>query len=248
MTERIFYLPPDPPALVWAADALIQLGQTVTKEPTPQVTHLVLGVPCKATEEELSALLSKLPSHITVLGGNLDRPLLHSHRCMDLLTDEGYLWKNAAITAQNAITLAAKQMGITWDATNVLILGWGRIGQCLAKYLSALGANVTVAARKEAHRAQVAALGYNALDIHALSYQLSRFRVIYNTVPHPVLSKQQLTLCKNNCLKIDLASAAGMDGKDVLIARGLPGKYTPETSGKLIAATVLRLCAGEDVP
>lgn len=248
MTERSFYLPPDPPSLIWAADTLIRLGQTVADEPNANVTHLVLGVPCKATDEELSALLASLPADVTILGGNLNRPLLHSYRCYDLLTDENYLWKNAAITAHNALTLAARQMGVTWDDTNVLILGWGRIGQCLAKYLSALGAHVTVAARKETHRAQISALGYVALDINTLSYQLSRFRVIYNTVPHPILSKQQLSLCKNNCLKIDLASTPGMDGSDVLMARGLPGKYTPETSGRLIAATVLRLCAGEDVP
>jgi hypothetical protein len=37
-----------------------------------------------------------------------------------------------------------------------------------------------------------------------------------------------------------------MDALDVLTARGLPGTYAPETSGKLIAATALRLCAGED--
>ena len=103
-----------------------------------------------------------------------------------------------------------------------------------------------MAARKEVHRAQIAALGYTPLNIQDLSYQLSRFRIIYNTVPAPVLSAIQLRLCRPDCVKLELASTDGMDARDVLTARGLPGTYAPETSGKLIAATALRLCAGED--
>ena len=35
-------------------------------------------------------------------------------------------------------------------------------------------------------------------------------------------------------------------GDDVLWARGLPGKDAPESSGKLIARTILRLCGGKE--
>ena len=42
-------------------------------------------------------------------------------------------------------------------------------------------------------------------------------------------------------IKIDLASCPGMDAPDVIWARGLPGKDAPETSGELIARTILRL-------
>lgn len=244
--ERLFYIPVDHPALVWAGDELSRLGQSVTKDPSEKATHLLLGVPCKDSEDALSELLFKLPSNITIVGGKLDKAVLSGYRCLDLLMDETYLWKNAAITAQIAVTLGARQLGVTWEAAHVLILGWGRIGQCLAKYLSALGAQVSVAARKEVHRAQIAALGYTPLNIQELSYQLSRFRIIYNTVPAPVLSAIQLRLCRPDCVKLELASTDGMDALDVLTARGLPGTYAPETSGKLIAATALRLCAGED--
>ena len=42
-----------------------------------------------------------------------------------------------------------------------------------------------------------------------------------------------------NCLKIELASLPGIAGDDVIPARGLPGIYVPESSGKLIADTLL---------
>ena len=35
-------------------------------------------------------------------------------------------------------------------------------------------------------------------------------------------------------------------GKDVIIARGLPGKDAPESSGELIARTAIRIAAGKE--
>jgi len=37
-----------------------------------------------------------------------------------------------------------------------------------------------------------------------------------------------------------------MEADDVIWARGLPGKEAPESSGELIARTVLRLIAGKE--
>ena len=42
-------------------------------------------------------------------------------------------------------------------------------------------------------------------------------------------------------MKIDLASEKGLGGEDVIWARGLPGIHAPESSGRLIAETCLRL-------
>ena len=248
MIEQIFCVPGSQSALIWAANELRRMGQTVTEVPDHTATHLLLGVPCKQTDEELSELISKLPENVTILGGRLRSPAFEGRKCVDLLQDEAYLWKNAAITAQIALTLGARLLSVTWENTPVLILGWGRIGQCLAKYLTALGVTVSVAARKAVHRAQIAALGYTPLDIHDLNDQLNRFRLIYNTVPVSILSAEQIRLCRPDCVKLELSSFDGMDARDVLTARGLPGTYAPETSGKLIAATVLRLCAQEEIP
>jgi dipicolinate synthase subunit A len=77
-------------------------------------------------------------------------------------------------------------------------------------------------------------------------YALGRYRVIFNTVPAPVLSSQLQAFCRPECLKIDLASQQGIQGEDVVIARGLPGKEAPESSGRLIAEMVLKLCAEKE--
>ena len=55
-------------------------------------------------------------------------------------------------------------------------------------------------------------------------------------------NKKARNLQKDMCL----ASQQGIEGEDVLIARGLPGKEAPESAGRLIAETVLKLCAEKE--
>jgi dipicolinate synthase subunit A len=163
----------------------------------------------------------------------------------DIGTDHGflpfYLAENADITAHCAVKVALARLPVILKGCQVLIVGWGRIGKCLGKLLKNMGAIVTIAARKETDRALAAALGYEVLDPASMSYELVRFRVVFNTVPGIVLDRERMTYCSNDCLKIELASVPGMEGDDVISARGLPGKEAPETSGTLIAKTVLRL-------
>ena len=87
-------------------------------------------------------------------------------------------------------------------------------------------------------------MGYDALLISQIPDELVRFQLIYNTVPAPVLNAASLSLCPENCVKIELASRDGMEGDDIIIARGLPGIHMPESSGELIAQTFLRLIPG----
>lgn len=243
MNSTVFYIDTGAPALVFAAEYLRSRGARVVSSPCPDVTHLLLPVPTGLSEESLEALLAQLPPDVTVLGGNLDR-----YRCrkLDLLKDEGYLANNAAITADCGMRLAGDLLGIVFRDCPVLIVGWGRIGKCLGKLLRAMGADVTVAARKESDRAMIKALGYGTTDLSRA--ELSRFRVIFNTAPAPVLSASQLQACPKSCIKIDLASGRGLEGDDVIWARGLPGKMLPESAGRLIGETVLRLTGQEVTP
>lgn len=246
MNQRVFFAAGNSQALTAAAKELEMRGLTLAAAPSNDVTHLLLPVPCAMPPEELRGILAQLPKDITVFGGFLDRPELSGYQCRDLLKDEIYLAKNARITAHCALTIAANHLPVTLDGCPVLIVGWGRIGKCLAQLLRSVGAEVSISARKEGDRAMIAALGYDPEDTEKLDFILKRYRVIFNTVPHPVLSEAQLAHCRPDCLKIELASKPGIGGDDVIPARGLPGKYAPESSGKLIARSVLRLCAQKE--
>lgn len=246
MKQRFFYTAGGAAALRCAAEELEKWGCSIADAPSQDVTHLLLPVPCKMGTEELRRTLDLLPKDVTVLGGNLSREELAQYQCMDLLRDEHYLGENAMITAHCAIRVAAERMRATWKSCPVLILGWGRIGKCLAQLLKALGAEVCVAARKESDRAMITALGYDAEDIGRLGYILKRYQVIFNTVPHRILTEKQVSYCREDCLRVELASKPGMPEEGAVSALGLPGRLAPESAGKLIARTVLRLCAQKE--
>lgn len=252
MQERVLFAVNRTGALGFAAAELEKMGQVIADTPSPAVTHLLLPVPVFTPDGavrgggELSAILTDLPQNIKVIGGGLDHPELMRFERWDLLKDEGYLAKNAAITAHCALALAMEALAVTLDGCPVLVMGWGRIGKVLARLLENLGADVTVASRSPENRAMLAALGYGSDDPAQLLYSLCRYRLIFNTAPAPILTADRLAHCRPDCVKIDLASTPGIAGPDVILARGLPGKDAPESSGKLIARTILGLCAQKE--
>ena len=246
MDEQIIYAAGFTQAMSHCIQMLKQEGFTIISEPNQQVTHLLLPVPSFAPDGmiigggNLATLLTLLPKDIVVIGGNLDRPELDYYTTIDLLQDEYYLAENAQITAYCAIKLALNQLPVILDDCPILVLGWGRIGKCLARLLRQMGANVTVCARKEADRSILKALGYSAADYKQVN--LNNYRVIFNTVPTMLFP-----VCPGNALKIDLASRLGIGSEDVIWARGLPGKDAPGSSGALIARTLMPILRGDAI-
>lgn len=245
MPKELFYPVGCTEACRYAAGFLRQQKIPLVDHPTPEVTHLLLDVPAFSDSgalrsgESVEKLLSMLPPSITVIGGNLDHPALSGYRTLDLLKCEDYLCPNAAITAECALQVAAPLMTRTFSGSPVWILGWGRIGKCLSDLLRSLGAEVTLVIRNPKERALAQALGYAAAAPSPSLMVPKQVLVLFNTVPDRVLTPAQLQQC-SGCVKIDLASGKWLDGEDVVAARGLPGKYAPESSGKLIARTITR--------
>ena len=221
MDKMKIYIVPGNAATEQAGRFLQEAGVAVTGHICLKATHWLLPVPTKTSVDA--------PPGVTVIGGNLAVPGI------DLLRDPFYLAENAAITARCAIKLIGKEL----DNLPVLVLGWGRIGKCLGKFLNDAGAEVTIAARKEADVAMVQALGYGGIFLHEAPPLLARFDAVINTIPAMVLSASG---CRKDCVLLELASQPGMAGGNILDGRGLPGKYAPEESGRLIARTILRLC------
>ena len=242
MDSVLFYPIGSSESCRYASSFLSKSGFPITDHPSPDVTHLLLDVPSFDADgnlrdgTDLQLLLRMLPRTIVIIGGNLKFDYLSGYRKMDLLQDPLYLAKNAAITAECALQAAAPYLKTTFADSPALILGWGRIG----KLLSEIGCPVTVAARKESDRAMLNALGCGAVNFSEVPQILRQVKILFNTVPDLPLHSSLLDHWKNG-VAIDLASYPGMKGDSVIPARGLPGKYAPESSGKLIAETVLRL-------
>lgn len=232
------------PAIRHAKEYLKNAGIVVTEKLQWDSKHLLLDVPSFRNGKlrsgaTVDTLIEALPKDIHIWGGNLDHPALQGYHTTDLLKDEAFLAENAAITADCALKIASPLLHTTLNDTKILIIGWGRIGKCLGQMLKFIGADPIIAARDPAHRAALMSLGYRCADTAHLDPALADCRLIFNTVPHPVISGQQLELCPG-AIQVDLASKQGIAGSDVIWARGLPGIHAPETSGKLIAKTIIR--------
>ena len=227
-------------AMEYAANYMAELGLDVAESPGSDVSHLLLPVPSfSGGSKYITPVLAALPKTITVSGGNLNHLALEHYRTVDFLQDPYYLAHNAAITAKCAAALVEKD----YKSLPVLILGWGRIGKCLGKLLREMGADVTISARKTADLAMIQALGMHSIPIETVARTLLHYRVIFNTVPEMILPDM---VCHPDCVAVELASNPGMSGGNILSARGLPGKYAPEESGKLIAETFIRLSLGKE--
>lgn len=228
MSEINICCPPGNAATEYAAHYLTEAGMNVAESIQADTTHLLLPVPTRSFDD--------LPDGVVIIGGNLH--CLPGYRTIDLLKDPWYLAENAAITARCAIGLIGKHL----EELPVLILGWGRIGKCLGKFLGDAGAQVTIAVRKEADAALIRALGYEGILMDQAAGLLPKFKAVLNTVPAMVLPAFQ---CAPDCILLELASRPGMAGSNIVRASGLPGKYAPQESGALIARRLLAILEEE---
>ncbi len=165
----------------------------------------------------------------------------------DLYGSEPLTTLNAIPTAEGAIHLAIGNSSITLHGASCLVIGFGRVGRVLAQKLHALSALVTVAARKPADRAMAEAMGLHSQSTDGCGSDWRQYDFIFNTVPAPVLTAQQLGALKSSCILIELASKpGGLQEADCRVlglayhfAPGLPGLCAPETAGRLYADCVL---------
>lgn len=227
--------------------------------PLPVSTDGVrLNCPLQKGEEppRLSALLDAFEGK-AVLGGKLPPSFcaLAEGRgipCIDYFESELLQLKNALPTAEGAIFVAMGELPVTLDGCQTAVVGYGRIGSLLAEKLAALGAKVTVLARRREVLETAALRRHKGLLLNegdgyrALQDLPKDLRVIFNTVPTRIFSGKALEPIPKGCLFLDLASApGGIDfsaaaelGIRTVWATALPGKYSPETAGILLAETV----------
>lgn len=189
-------------------------------------------------------LLSAMRDGAVLFGGGLGafRTLLQKTNtpCYDLLQNDALTLANAAVTAEGAVLLAMQALPITIRGSSMLVTGFGRIGTSLAMKLRALGADVTLTSRNPAQFSSIEQLSCTPDETGRYHQGLSRYDCIFNTVPAPVFSSDQLSALSPDCLYIELASSPGGIAPDApkpanyIPAPGLPGRTAPKTAARLI--------------
>ena len=160
--------------------------------------------------------------------------------------DETFKLLNAVPTAEGAIALAVQNTEITLWRSKCLIIGNGCIGKALGARLLALGANVTVSARKAEDFAHLDAMNIRHIETKDIDKEIGKYNVIFNTVPKRILQSDSLEALSTSTLFVDLASAPyGVDHEraneypcKILKAGSLPGKFSPTTAAELAAEAI----------
>lgn len=153
---------------------------------------------------------------------------------------------NSISTAEGAIQIAMQELPITIHSSESFVLGFGRVGQTLARTLKGLGSKTTVVVRNAAAWASAYAQAHNVISFEQLHAHIGVADIIFNTVPALVLTESVLGHVKTGALIVDLATqpggtdfrAADRLGIKAILAPGLPGKVAPLTAGRILAQTI----------
>ena len=225
--------------------------------------HLYLPLVDVLEEPLLKDLFKRVGEDVVIAGGKFSPAVKacakeYGVRLYDYFECEELQRKNALPTAEGAVFILMREMTRTVSGLSVAVTGFGRVAKALIHLLLAMGAKVTVAARKEADIKAAKALGCKTVHLtgkEALKKLSIGQSAIFNTVPHWLFSEDILSEMSTDTLIIDLASspggvdanAAALHGIRVIWALSLPGKYAPVTAGEIIAESVLSYLGKEEV-
>lgn len=202
--------------------------------------------------ELTTKILNQTPEHCKIYTGistpELDELTKASSReVITLFKRDDVAIMNSIPTAEGALKIAIEETDITIHGAEVLVIGYGRVGFTVAQLFHAVGANVSVAMRKQADAARARQLGLRPLMMDQLIDYSPKVDIWINTVPHLVLTTKVLSELDPSSLIIDLASfPGGTDfqsaqhiGIKAVHALGLPGKTASKSAGKILAEAFL---------
>lgn len=170
----------------------------------------------------------------------------NGNRVYDYFSDENYVLQNAYLTAEGVVALLVTESPRSLFGARVLITGYGRIGRALARILRACGAEVTVCSRSKKSASEARFDGCRHIAFIDLQ-QKNKFDFVVNTVPSLVFGEAELQALPKEALLLDVASFPG--GIDELSAKtlsvhylrapALPARFSVQTAGELIGASIL---------
>lgn len=199
-------------------------------------------------------MIHKTPEHCTIYTG-ISNPFLDqeasiaNRQIIRIFERNDVAVLNSIPTAEGALKLAIEQTDVTIHGANILILGFGRVAMTVSRVFSAVGANVSVCARKPSDLARIQEMRLHPVPFQYLSKTIGDQQVIINTIPKQILDANVISNMDKASTIIDLASRPGgtdfdhaaKQGIKAIHALGLPGKTAPQTAGEIIAKVFMEL-------
>ncbi|MCL2051523.1 MAG: hypothetical protein FWG91_07340 [Lachnospiraceae bacterium] len=144
---------------------------------------------------------------------------------------EEFLLKNAELTAEGLLAIIIQNTSYALDDAKILILGNGRCGKAILSILSRFSCQVDID------------------DEIPESLPKDSYNIVINTIPAPVLTRAFLQKFAKDCVFFEIASPPGGFDKiaveelniNLISCPGIPGLYSPQSAGKAIGQTVIRI-------
>ncbi len=203
-------------------------------------------------EIELKKFLPKLKNVLLVTGNvpeefekNLQK---NNNDILDLLKDESYTMANAKFTVEGIIKYLIENTEDTIFNNNILVIGYGRIGKILCNVLKNFTENIFCITNKDEEIEVIKANAINTITYENFEKNLSKFKIIVNTVPHLVLDDKKLAMLNKEVFILDVASKpGGIDCKfaqknniNYLWKLGIPGEISPLACAKNIEKIIYK--------
>lgn len=176
--------------------------------------------------------------------------LKYGFRLIEYGNIPSFVEENGAITAEGALQIAMRHRLRTLRGSDVLVIGYGGIGKPLSAMLKSLGADVSVAVRREEQLWILKGEGYRPVLSKDLLQFAGEYDVIFNTAPQLLLTRPVLEQMSPGVLIVDLASRpGGVDWKTAremelkaIHALALPGQLTPVSGAIAIQHAIYQIC------
>lgn len=226
--------------------------------PMPAMNGTLLNAPLSGRKIHMEDVLRLIGKNTCVMAGKIDPDFQKALEergiaYFDYLKREELAIMNAIATAEGTLEILFNELSVMIFGLPVMIIGGGRISRTLRTRLHALGAKVSVSARRQSDLAWITADGCSAVPIRELDQHIADYSVVINTVPAKVLDESVLKKLDQQALLIDLASKpGGVDfeeaknlGIKTIWALSLPGKTAPISSGEIIYTTICNIIEEE---
>lgn len=210
-------------------------------------------------EADLNEILNKNVKNDTVVMGGCfsteQQKILTDRgiRYLDFMEDEVVTEENAVATAEGAIAELVRNCPYNIEGSKIIVTGYGCCGKAIAKKLSAMGARVTVLARRSEVRKQAKQDGFYAVDFAFGPEEAMGAVMLVNTVPAPVVTRLLIRELPRDAYILDIASNPG--GTDFACAKesgisadlvlGIPGRFSPKASAYILARAMERFTLGD---
>ncbi|HEY8364303.1 MAG TPA: hypothetical protein VIK84_01915 [Haloplasmataceae bacterium] len=176
-------------------------------------------------------------------------------RLVSYLSEEMAI-KNNYITTEGIIEAMVNNSEKAIFNSQILIIGYGKLGQICGKVLKALKGNITISCRHEKDILNAKINEFKVITHPQIISCINQFDFIINTVPYRLLNHTILRKINKSCqVIIDVSSKPyGLDhdyankiGVRVLLLPGIPGKIAPITAGEIIGEYIYRDIIGGEV-